>query len=399
MSDRVDIGFSLQPIRPLVEEVTMRASLILLLAGLSACSVLPRDGPSTRAVQAAAGEASAPCALVDLALRTAQIASAPEAPLSTLAPASSAALNDRIGPGDVLSVTIMSPGSGPLGLSGGGGQGGAGVEAPQRLDGVAVDADGRVQVPLAGLVRVGGLTAAEASEAVRRALRAKIVNPQVLVTVTANLANSVMVIGEVRASGRYPLSANNDRLLHMLAAAGGATRQPADVAVRVVRGDIAASAPLDVILASPQENIRLAPQDQVIVAYQPRKYSTFGAVLRAAEVPIEDSRLTLTRALSRVGGLDNNSANAAAVYVFRFERREVVQALGAPSAGGPTNPVVYRLNLREPQGLFIASRFEVRSEDLIFVPRADSAELGKFFGLVRTASQVAYDIRVARALD
>jgi polysaccharide export outer membrane protein len=149
----------------------------------------------------------------------------------------------------------------------------------------------------------------------------------------------------------------------------------------------------------PDQNVRLAPRDEVRLIYHPRKYSSFGALTRDSEVAIEDDTLSLAGALSRTGGLDNLTANPASVLLFRFERPEVARALGlSPDPALPAVPIVYRLNLKEPAGFFVAQKFEVQADDLIYVPRADFAETRKFFELVNSLTQIGYDVAVARAV-
>ncbi|HOV03892.1 MAG TPA: polysaccharide export protein, partial [Kaistiaceae bacterium] len=45
-------------------------------------------------------------------------------------------------------------------------------------------------------------------------------------------------------------------------------------------------------------------------------------------------------------------------------------------------PVVYRLNLRDPQGIFFAGRVHIRNKDVVYVANAESAQLMKFLGMV-----------------
>src|SRR6185312_8172368 len=125
-------------------------------------------------------------------------------------------------------------------------------------------------------------------------------------------------------------------------------------------------------LRDEQQNVRLAPRDQVRLVYQPRKFSTFGALGRAAQIPLEDEKVTMAAALSRTGGLDSRSADARSVLVFRFERPEVASALGVAAPPRPKGvPIIYLLNLRDPSGLFIANQFEIEPDDLIYVPRSN----------------------------
>jgi polysaccharide export outer membrane protein len=376
----------------------MRIASFVAIAGLlSACASFPDDGPSSRAVSHhAAVKGAGPYALVDLNYRTSEIVSAtPGAPLAGLARSSSDAPHDRIQPGDVLSVQIFEPGATNLFMV---------RQSPESpvtpgLGHLVVADDGSVQIPYGGAPPVAGLTPAEAAAVIRQALQGKVYDAQVLVSVLASNANAVSVIGEVRNAGRYGLSAHSDRLLDILASAGGPTRPPRDILVVVVRGDLTAVAPLALLLNQSDQNVRLAPGDQVRLLYRPRKYSTFGAMGRSAEIPIEDDTLTLAGAISRSGGLEPNSADPAWVLLFRFERPEVASRLGVSLAPTPKGvPMVYRLNLRDPSGYLVANSFNVQAGDLLYVPRSDVTELRKFIDLVSVISQVTYNVRVSTVL-
>jgi polysaccharide export outer membrane protein len=73
----------------------------------------------------------------------------------------------------------------------------------------------------------------------------------------------------------------------------------------------------------------------------------------------------------------------------------VARALGVtipPAAKGV--PIVYRLNFRKPEGMFVAHNFAIESEDLLYVPRADIYEAAKFFNLVNSVTQIGYNARL-----
>lgn len=109
--------------------------------------------------------------------------------------------------------------------------------------------------------------------------------------------------------------------------------------------------------------------------------------------------LTLADALSRSGGLNDGAANARSVLIFRFERPEVARALGLTQPATPRGvPVVYRLNLEEGVGFFTASSFLIQPNDIIYAPRALSAEVSKFFGLVQQVTRV-YNLSVTSTLN
>ena len=233
----------------------------------------------------------------------------------------------------------------------------------------------------------------------RRALRGKVANPQVIVTIASNTSNSVTLLGEVRAPGRQPLSANHNRLLEVLALAGGPSRSIHDVTVQIQRDGRTFSAPLSIITTEFDENIRLQRGDQVNLVYQPRRFSSFGAFNAVRQTELPPGPLTLAEALSGVGGLDSNLADATSVLVFRFERPEVAQALGINQPATVRGvPVVYRLNLNEGSGFFIASNFQIAPDDVIYAPRSRAAEMRKFFDFVQSMTRVVYDISAANAL-
>lgn len=378
----------------------MRTACALIgLITLGGCSILPNDGPSTHAFDKPAGIGGALYALVDLDYaKTQRIADTPPVAFAGLGGQSSDAAIDLIAEGDGLSVSVLEAGSGglfPRPIDGASPSG----NSPQTFPRLVVDSDGDLSVPFAGPVHVAGLTPREAAARIQKALSRIAVDPQVSVTVADSRDNSVTVIGEVRNAGHVPVSIHNDRLLDALASAGGPTRQPADLEVMVVRGARHVEAPLAELLANPAENIRLAPQDQVRVIYRPRRYSTFGAVGRVTQSAIQDDTLTLAGAISAAGGLDTTSANASAVMIFRFERPDVAAALGVPNKATPKGvPIIYRLNLRRPDGFFIANNFDIRSDDMLYVPRSDITEAEKFLTVVNTATQISYNIRVSNVI-
>jgi polysaccharide export outer membrane protein len=381
-------------------DLMRNAFVCCLLLGVCGCESFPHDGPSATTIVRGAAVRSGQerYGLVDLDYRVAQIvAEAQPAPLAGLAGATSNAPNDRLAPGDVVSIAVFEPGSASLFSDR---TGSDSVTSPAALQHIVVDGDGRIALPYAGSVRVAGLTPAAAAAEIRSALRGKVFDPQVILTLVSSPANSVSVIGEVRNAGRFPLSANNDRLMDALASAGGPTKPPADVLVTVVRGSNSVSAPLSVLMRDADQNLRLAPGDQIRLLYQPRKYSTFGALTRDQQLTIEDDRLTLAAAVSRAGGLDTNSADASSVLLFRFERPQIASLLGVDLPATIKGvPIVYRLNLRDPAGYLISNSFEVQADDLIYVPRSDVTETKKFLDLVTAISQVTYNVRVTSVLN
>lgn len=375
---------------------------IFLLAAIllvGACSTLPRDGPSNRAITgAAATDAGQTFALVDLDYAMSErLRLAPAPILDSLILASSQEASDVIEVGDTLSVSIFEPGGAVFG----GGSAGAGAPGTttQALPALIVNRDGGVTIPFAGAVRVVGLTPQQAEQAIRRSLVGRIISPQVIVAVPEAPSNGVTIIGSIARPSRVPITANTNSILDVVAAAGGALGPPENILVSITRDGQTVTAPLSAVYASPAENIRLSRGDQINLISRPRRFSSFGALDAITLTEIPAGGINLTGALSRLGGLDNSSSNARAVMVFRFERPEVARAIGVAVPGTSRGvPVVYRLNFADPAGFFIANNFAIEADDVIYVPRADSAELGKFFELVRTLTGVISDVTIAGRL-
>ncbi len=379
--------------------MTRTAASLLIVALLAGCSTLPRDGPSGRNVVqgASSPERAGDYALIDLDFALSErLKAAPPPSFSTLALASSDAPTDVIGVGDTLAVSIFEPG----GALFGGGSNNSGSSGNQTLPPLVVNRNGAVPIPFAGEVNVQGLTPTQASAAVRRALIGKVANPQVIVTIAGNTSNAVTVLGEVRNPGRQPLTSNHNRILDVIAAAGGPSRSLYDIDVRIQRDGKTYAAPMSIVTTEFNENVRLQRGDQVNLVYKPRRFSSFGAFNAVARSELPSGPLTLAEALSGVGGLDSNLANARSVLVFRFERPEVAQALGIQQPVTSRGvPVVYRLNLNEGEGFFIASNFQMQPDDVIYAPRAGAAEMRKFFEFVQSITRVVYDVSVTSTLN
>lgn len=134
-----------------------------------------------------------------------------------------------------------------------------------------LDLQGTVVVPLAGAVRLEGLTLDEARRTIFNLYNQYVVNPQVSLTLTAQRPVQVTIVGEVTRPGFYPLQA--PQLSAALLTAGGATMQ-ADLRDIAIQRDLGQGDPLQrtVDLFTPLAqgesipNIRLQDGDVIRVA-------------------------------------------------------------------------------------------------------------------------------------
>ena len=289
----------------------------------------------------------------------------------------------RIGAGDILAVTIWEAGEGGLFSS----QTNKSATFPQ----VVVSGSGEISLPYAGLLRVEGRTPFEVQQAIVRKLSDRAIQPQATVSIIENRANTVVLNGEVGKPGLYPLSLKGDRLLDLIAAGGG-TKYPArDTKVLVIRGDQRAEQLLTTILDDNLENVALQTGDQVYVSYEPRRYTVVGAVQKPGVYPFDVLQVNVLEAIAATAGLIDTRADAASVFVFRHERRELVARFSAysPAQAGAYVPVVYRLNLNSPESYFFARGFILRDKDVVYAANSEANELSKVLRMIGMASSAA----------
>lgn len=298
----------------------------------------------------------------------------------------------RIGVGDEVRVTVWEAAAGGL-FSGAPGLDRSGTGARSAIIPEQVVArDGAITVPYAGRVQVAGLSAPDVERAVLERLTGKAIEPQVLVTVSRNVTNSVTVTGEVTSGARIPLSAKGDKIMDVIAAAGGVRGAVHESFVRLTRGQMTVTVPMESILSSPQENVFLRGGDILTVVREPQTYTAFGAVGQNTVVPFGRITLSLEEAIAKTGGLLDSKSDPDGVFLLRFEPPSTVAAIQPGRKIDSRErmiPVVYRLSLRDAKSYFLARSFRMRDKDTLYVANASAAELQKFLSLIGTVTAPA----------
>ena len=289
-----------------------------------------------------------------------------------------------LGVGDVIRVAIFEAGPGGLFSTSNGSIGGGtkNVELPPQV----VGPDGTISVPYAGRIKVAGRSTQQVEASIVERLRDQAIEPQALVTIEKGRSNLATVTGEVGSPGRVELSPKGDRLLDVLATAGGTRGEPGDIFVQMTRRKATAEVPFQAILEHTGENIYVWPDDTIVVYKDPQSFTALGASGKSGNFPFKYESTTLAEAIAAASGLNDARADPAGIFVYRQEDIETVRALRPDAeivgeAGGKA-PVVYRLNLRDPQGIFFAGRVHIRNKDVVYVANAESAQLMKFLGMV-----------------
>jgi polysaccharide export outer membrane protein len=146
-----------------------------------------------------------------------------------------------------------------------------------------------------------------------------------------------------------------------------------------------------------KNNIYILPGDRIYVYLESQKFIAFGATgintagTQQAEIPFGAWRINLAEAVAKAGGLGDVQADPGAVFLYRQEPREVAQLLGADMArfNGPLVPVIFSVSFRDPGGYFLATRLQMRNDDIIFVANAGSVDTSKFLTFVNLVTSAA----------
>jgi polysaccharide export outer membrane protein len=299
-----------------------------------------------------------------------------------------------IGRGDVLGVTIWeSPPAALFGTQAAFGASStnailaanAGSTQQTGLPDMMVDSAGRIQIPFAGSIQAEGRTPRQIEREIVSRLTGKAHDPQVIVRLVSNANSNVTVVGDVGQNTRVTLTPRGERLLDVLATAGGVKQPVNKTTIQITRGQRVVSLPLQMVIEDPAQNIRLQSDDVVTALYQPYSFTSLGAAATSAEIPFEATGLTLAQALGRVGGLRDERANIRGVFIFRLESPAAVDPLVAATAQRTPDgriPVIYRVDLSDPATFFVAQSFPIRNKDVLYVSSAPLTDLQKFVSIV-----------------
>lgn len=376
----------------------IRGELCVLAAvamALSGCSAFGGSGPSSRAIVNASKDtlASAQIQVLDL---TGEVARAVVTDEQSLKFAEvfegSNTLGSVVGKGDVVEVALWEAPPAVLFGAAMGSQLRAGSTSTSQqvsLPGQMVDENGLITVPFAGSIRAAGRTPAQIEREIVARLRGKAHQPQAVVRVASNQATNVTVVGDVANSGRLPLTPKGERLLDILAGAGGVKNSVGKTMIRITRGDRVASMPLDTVIGDPRQNIVIQPDDVITAIYQPYSFTALGATSNNAEFPIDATGTNLAQALGRVGGLREDRADIRGIFIFRLENpAKLGRFVPADARLTPDGklPVIYRLDLKDPAGFFVAQSFPIENRDVLYVSKAPMADLPKFMNMVSSAA-------------
>jgi polysaccharide export outer membrane protein len=377
-------------------------AFIGVVAALGGCAWVPTDGPYAHQIKM--GSSSTPVA-TPAPIPYALVKMSPEI-VSTVAHYEPRGLSGvfpdkyvppskiKFGIGDVVSVTIFEAAAGGLFIpSEAGVRPGNFVTIPDQT----VDNDGNISVPYAGLVKTAGKFNGEVQQDIVNRIKNRAIEPQVIVSLSQQRTSLVSVMGEVNTPVRFPAAAYGaqDRITDAITRAGGIKGQGYSTWVMLQRGNRRATVPFANLVYEPSNNIYVQPGDRIYVYQEQQKFLAFGATGLQGEFNFDAWRINLAEAAGKAGGLLDVQADAGSVFLYRAEPRELAQQLGVEVGKftGELIPVIFNVSFRAPGGYFLASNFQMRNGDVLFVANAESVDVNKFLvsinNLIGTANNVA----------
>lgn len=249
-----------------------------------------------------------------------------------------------IGPGDVVKVDVFG--------------------RPEVSGAHTVGPDGKVTVPLMGVVTIADLTREQAQSEINQRMRTYFARPVVTVSVTDYTSNTITVLGRVERAGalKFP---QPPTLVDVLASSGAMPildKQATLTRVAIIRGrdrimwvDVKALLNGDL-----RYNIRLKKNDVVFI---PDSSDT--AVYVLGQVPRPGSyrltpRMSVLDALAQAGGPTNDAAPSQ-IALYRAGTEELV--------------MIPLANIIDPSR---AQNYALEDGDVIYVPSSGLADFGYF---------------------
>lgn len=373
------------------------------LTGTGGCAFFPIEGPTSLEVYEGERSNALPYALVKLTPEVIDILANWEPKgLAGVFTDKRPSSEIKFGIGDVVSVTIFEAAAGGLYIPlEAGVRPGNFVTLPEQI----VDNNGNITVPFAGTIKAAGRTNVQIQNEIVERIKNRAIEPQAIVSLSQQRTSLVSVIGSVNTPLRFavPPTGAGERILDAITRAGGISGQGFETWVMLERGGRRATVPFENLVMNPSNNIFVQPNDRIYVYREQQKFIAFGATLGGGvnagsrEFGFDAWRINLAEAVAKAGGLQDFRADASAVFLYRREPREVAKILGVDVArfSGDLVPIIFNVNFRDPSGYFLATRLQMRNQDVIFVANAAEVDVQKVLNFVSSVGATSTSITSA----
>ncbi|TNC46885.1 sugar transporter [Rubellimicrobium rubrum] len=318
----------------------------------------------------------------------------------------------RLGVGDVVELATRTPTSGAEAVTGS-------ISGGEVRQEYTVRDDGAIAVPEVGTVQVGDMTIEDAEQRLFERFIETGIDPNFSLQIAEFNSQSITVGGDVGAPGAVPVTLNVPTLDQALAAAGGLdVDTPEYASIRIYRGGTLYQVPVeDYLNRGDLQSVQLLPGDSVFVdtSYDlDRAFEYFERQITASSLRRDDRTAALTELSAEIGIRRAQLDEVRSVFESRSdlgaEDRDYVYLAGEVSeqtryplpydqqasladalfetggfqteTGNPsqiyvlrqsTDPrlaepvIAWHLDARNAGNLILATQFELRPNDIIFV--------------------------------
>jgi polysaccharide export outer membrane protein len=281
----------------------------------------------------------------------------------------------RVGPRDILTITVWDHPE--LTIP-------AGEFRPVDAAGTVVGEDGNIFYPYAGVIKVAGKTVEEIREQLTQKLSVYIEQVQLDVRVATYRSQRVYVVGEVATPGIQLVRDIPLTVLEAINSSGGLKPEADSRNITLTRKDKTYSINLLSLYegGNLSQNVRLENGDvlnvpnsqfnKVFVLGESNITNGFTSgtnnATRSRSLLMDKGRMTLAEAISDQGGINQESADAARIFIFR---------------GGLGKPQIFHLDTKSPDVLLLADRFPLQPRDIVFIDRAEGIRWNQIINQVQ----------------
>lgn len=283
----------------------------------------------------------------------------------------------RVGPQDVLSITVWDHPE--LTIP-------AGEFRSADVAGHLVRSDGTMFFPYIGVIKVAGLTLEQVRVLLSKRIKKFIVKPQLDVRVVSYRSQKIHIAGEVKKVGEVPLTDSPLTLLDAISTAGGSTNAADLQNVAVTRGDTLRKFNVQNLYdyGDATQNILLADGDIVHVPdISQKKVFIMGEVKKSSAYVMHKGKMSLAEAIGNAEGFDKNSADPARIYVIRGEQDKAK---------------IYWLNAESPDMLLLATSFQLAPQDVVYVSTAKISRWNRIISQILPSIQLLWQTKVLSEL-
>lgn len=276
----------------------------------------------------------------------------------------SKSVNYSISPGDVLDIKLLSY---PEIMSN---------SYPNSnnpyASGYPVDQQGYIQFPLIGRIKASGLSVSQFTTNLRTRLQRYLKYPDPQVKILNYRGNKFFIDGEVKNPGEFSIADTPVSLYSAISLAGGANPSGDANNIELIRQGVRYKLGLRDLqkMGVSASQIYLKDGDSIHINNKDRnKVYVLGEFGNVEPLEIPDQGISLAQVIGEAKGLDSRTANAAKVYVVRDHGRAAYTD-------------IYYVDLQQVTNLALANRFEMQSNDIVYVDPTGLTRWSRFISSI-----------------